>query len=46
MSASPSSSIVRFGTFELNIQTGELRRAGLKAKLMRPRLKSQKPEYG
>ena len=33
MSANPSSSIVRFGTFEVNVQTGELRHAGLKVKL-------------
>jgi Tol biopolymer transport system component/DNA-binding winged helix-turn-helix (wHTH) protein len=33
MSANPSSSIVRFGTFEVNMQTGELRHAGLKVKL-------------
>ncbi len=33
MSANPSSSIVRFGTFEVNVQTGELRHAGLRVKL-------------
>jgi Tol biopolymer transport system component/DNA-binding winged helix-turn-helix (wHTH) protein len=33
MAANPSASIVRFSTFEVNIQTGELRHAGLKVKL-------------
>jgi len=33
MSPNSLSSIVRFGTFEVNIGTGELRRAGLKVKL-------------
>ncbi len=33
MSANSSPSIVRFGTFEVNLQTGELRRAGQKIKL-------------
>ena len=32
-SANSSSSIVRFGTFELDLQTGELRHAGQKVKL-------------
>ena len=33
MSVNSSSSIVRFGTFELDLQTGELRHAGQKVKL-------------
>src|SRR5260221_1823739 len=33
MSVNSSSSIVRFGTFELELQTGELRHAGQKVKL-------------
>src|SRR6266481_5140999 len=33
MSANSSSWIVRFGTFEVNFQTGELRHAGKKVKL-------------
>src|SRR5713101_5895742 len=33
MSLNSSSSIVRFGTFEVNLQTGELRRRGQKVKL-------------
>src|SRR5258707_10842947 len=33
MSANSSSSIVRFGTFEVNLQTGELRRRGQRVKL-------------
>jgi DNA-binding winged helix-turn-helix (wHTH) protein len=33
MSANSSSSIVRFGTFEVNFQTGELRQRGQKVKL-------------
>lgn len=33
MSANSSSSIVRFGTFEVNLQTGELRHKGQKVKL-------------
>jgi Tol biopolymer transport system component/DNA-binding winged helix-turn-helix (wHTH) protein len=33
MSANPSSLIIRFGTFEVNIRTGELRHAGLRVKL-------------
>jgi len=33
MSVNSSSSIVRFGTFEINLQTGELRHAGQKVKL-------------
>jgi Tol biopolymer transport system component/DNA-binding winged helix-turn-helix (wHTH) protein len=33
MTPDPSSSIIRFGTFEVNIQTGELRHAGSKVKL-------------
>jgi DNA-binding winged helix-turn-helix (wHTH) protein len=33
MSANSSSSIIRFGTFELDLQTGELRHAGRKVKL-------------
>jgi DNA-binding winged helix-turn-helix (wHTH) protein len=33
MSASSSSSIVRFGRFEVNLQSGELRHAGRKVKL-------------
>ena len=33
MSVNSSSSIIRFGTFELDLQTGELRHAGQKVKL-------------
>src|ERR1700751_149637 len=33
MSVNSSSSIIRFGTFELELQTGELRHAGQKEKL-------------
>src|SRR6266852_5461711 len=33
MSANSASSTVRFGTFELNLQTGELRQRGQKVKL-------------
>src|SRR5207253_4436683 len=33
MSAYSSSSIIRFGTFEVNLQTGELRHAGQRVKL-------------
>src|SRR5215813_2885648 len=33
MSVNSSSSIIRFGTFELDLQTGELRHAGRKVKL-------------
>src|ERR1700747_770338 len=33
MSVNASSSIIRFGTFELDLQTGELRHAGQKVKL-------------
>src|ERR1700752_5226385 len=33
MSVNSSSSIIRFGTFELELQTGELRHAGQKVKL-------------
>ena len=33
MSANSSFSIIRFGKFELNLQTGELRRQGEKIKL-------------
>src|SRR6266849_512545 len=33
MSLNSSSSIIRFGTFEINLQTGELRRRGQKVKL-------------
>ena len=33
MSADPSSPIIRFSTFEVNLQTGELRRRGQKVKL-------------
>jgi len=33
MPVNSSSSIIRFGTFEVNLQTGELRHAGQKVKL-------------
>jgi DNA-binding winged helix-turn-helix (wHTH) protein len=33
MSVNSSSSIIRFGTFEVNLQTGELRQQGQKLKL-------------